>query len=377
MNREVVWPIARGLLVIAVAIVGYYFLLFAVPLVYPFFIGWMIAMLAEPIVRWLELRFRVPRWAGVTITLLLLIAILLTLLILLVSEIVVVLIRLSDWIPAWINDINTYILSTFFNGHSELSQLIDNIQNYLEKNPQQRSEIVNSIQNNIGIVANKGTQLITDIISGIGTFLGNLPYFATVLVFCVLAAFFIAFDWPRLKRSLQNLIPHHVQHTGSLIIVDLKRALFGFMRAQLTLISITGFIVWIGLMIIGIRYALTIAIVTAIVDLLPYLGVGSVLIPWSLVLLLTGDIEVGIGLAILYLIIILVRQTIEPKLVASNIGLNPLFTLFALFVGLKLMGVIGLIAGPTLAVILIALYRAHVFRDLWNYIRNGRTPLQK
>ena len=263
------------------------------------------------------------------------------------------------------------MLDTFIRENSELIEMIHNIQNYMENNPQQSSEILTSIRENLGVVTDKGTQFITDILAGIGSFLGNLPYYATVLVFIILAAFFIGIDWPRLRERLLSLIPRRVSKTGSLVIRDLKKALFGFVRAQLTLISITGVIVWIGLSLLGMEYALILAIITGAVDLLPYLGVGTVMVPWAAYLMLAGDFRFGLGIAILYVIILVVRQILEPKLVATNIGISPLLTLVALFIGLKLFGVFGLILGPVITVLLLALYRAGVFLDLWNYIVRG------
>jgi predicted PurR-regulated permease PerM len=98
------------------------------------------------------------------------------------------------------------------------------------------------------------------------------------------------------------------------------------------------------------------------------LGVGAVLVPWVIYLFITGNIHLGIGLSIVYGVIIVVRQFLEPKLVASNVGLDPLLTLISLFVGLKLFGFLGLIIGPVTSVILLALHRAHVFSDIWKFI---------
>lgn len=372
MNREMVDIGLRGALVLALIGIGFGMLYILIPYLYPFIIGWLIAMSGEPLVRWLERRARLPRWAGVTLTLILIVAVILTGLILLISQIVIELTHLAESLPIYLNQVNQYIVQTFVLEENELTRTIQNIQAYLEKNPEQRSEIFNSMRDNIGIIATKGTELITSIIAGIGTFLGNLPYYATVLVFCILAAFFIGLDWPRLRTRLLRFIPDRIRSTSGLVFQDLKKALFGFVRAQLTLISITGVIVWLGLTIIGLNYALTLALVIAVVDLLPYLGVGAVLVPWSIYLLITGNFSVGAGIAILYIIIIIVRQMLEPKLVATNIGLDPLLTLIALFVGLKAIGILGLLVGPVVAVILVALYRARVFQDLYRFIRYGR-----
>ncbi|MDR6226619.1 sporulation integral membrane protein YtvI [Desmospora profundinema] len=371
MNRQAVEIALRAAWVLALLVVGYGLFSFLIPFLYPFLIGWLIAMSAEPLVRWLERRARLPRWAGVTLTLVLIVSAIVTGLIFLISQIVIELTHLAELLPAYLDQFNQYILHTFVYEENALTRTIQNIQDYLEKNPEQRTEILNSIRDNLGLVATKGTELITSIIAGIGTFLGNLPYYATVLVFCILAAFFIGLDWPRLHELLLRFIPDRIRSTGGLVIRDLKKALFGFVRAQLTLITITGVIVWIGFTIIGLNYALTIALVTAVVDLLPYFGVGAVLVPWAIYLLLTGNFSMGAGIAILYVIILIVRQMLEPKLVATNIGLNPLLTLVALFVGLKAIGILGLLVGPVVAVILVALYRARVFQDLYRFIRNG------
>ena len=152
------------------------------------------------------------------------------------------------------------------------------------------------------------------------------------------------------------------------MLADLKMALVGFIRAQLTLITLTAIIILVGLMILKVNYALTLALVIGLVDLLPYLGVGAVMVPWIVYLFIVGNYKLAIGLSILYLITIVVRQFLEPKVYASNIGLDPLLTLVALFVGLQLFGFIGLIIGPTLTVILMALYRARVFHDTFDYI---------
>lgn len=131
----------------------------------------------------------------------------------------------------------------------------------------------------------------------------------------------------------------------------------------------------IGLTILKVPYAFTIAFIIGLVDLLPYLGVGAVLVPWIIYLFLTGNLQWAIGLSITYGIIITVRQFLEPKLVASSIGIDPLLTLISLFVGLKLFGMIGLILGPVTVVILMALHRARVFQDVWKYILGHQPPV--
>lgn len=168
------------------------------------------------------------------------------------------------------------------------------------------------------------------------------------------------------------MIPGVIHKPMTYIFSDLKKALFGFAKAQLILISITAFIVMITLYALGVNSAFAIGLLIGLVDLLPYLGVGIVLIPWSLYAFMSDDLTLAIGLTVLYSIILIVRQIMEPKVLASSVGLDPLAALFGMFVGLKLFGILGLIIGPVSLVIVDAFRRAHVFKDLRNYIIGGR-----
>jgi len=358
-----------GLLVL-IGVAAYYILSFALPLLYPFLIGWLIAMAIEPAVRFMENKLRLPRWAGVSLMLIIVLAVVSSLLVLLVTQVVIELTRLAELLPTSLERFNQYLLDLFLDEDTGISHLIQNVQTYLQNNPEHQKEIVSSIRENLGVITQKGTELITGIIAGIGSFLTDLPYIVAVIVIIFLAALFIGLDWPRMRDALNRSLPERVRGTGGIVLKDIRTSLFGFVRAQLTLISITAILVLIGLWILGVKYALTVAIIIGVVDLLPYLGVGAVLVPWSAYsFFFGGDTKLAVGLLVLYGVLLVVRQILETKLVSSNVGLDPLTTLIALFVGLNLFGFIGLIIGPVSVVIAIALYRANVFRDLWRFIK--------
>ncbi|SFG15236.1 sporulation integral membrane protein YtvI [Planifilum fulgidum] len=361
--------IRLGLLVL-IGVAAYYILSFALPLLYPFLIGWLIAMAIEPAVRFMENKLRLPRWAGVSLMLIIVLAVVSSLLVLLVTQVVIELTRLAELLPTSLERFNQYLLDLFLDEDTGISHLIQNVQTYLQNNPEHQKEIVSSIRENLGVITQKGTELITGIIAGIGSFLTDLPYIVAVIVIIFLAALFIGLDWPRMRDALNRSLPERVRRTGGIVLKDIRTSLFGFVRAQLTLISITAILVMIGLWILGVKYALTVAIIIGVVDLLPYLGVGAVLVPWSAYsFFFGGDTKLAVGLLVLYGVLLVVRQILETKLVSSNVGLDPLTTLIALFVGLNLFGFIGLIIGPVSVVIAIALYRANVFRDLWRFIK--------
>lgn len=122
------------------------------------------------------------------------------------------------------------------------------------------------------------------------------------------------------------------------------------------------------MLILRVEYAITIALIIGIVDVLPYLGTGLVFVPWIIYAAISGETHFAIGLSVLYIVVLVQRQVMEPKLLSSNIGLDPLATLIALFVGFKLIGFLGLIVGPVLLVIGRTLHHAGVFQDIWNFI---------
>ncbi len=175
--------ILRSLLVIGALLGTYLFVSFTMPLVYPFVIGWLIAMLIEPMVRWLNKKAKIPRWAGVTWILLLLLSLLLTLIIFLVAEIVVELTKLADFLPVIFDKVGQTFVQTFTKENTDVRRIIDTVQTYLEKNPEHEQRISQSIQENIGVIADKGSEFITGILVAIGQFISNLPYLITVLVF--------------------------------------------------------------------------------------------------------------------------------------------------------------------------------------------------
>jgi sporulation integral membrane protein YtvI len=373
VSKQRIFGIAsRSIFIIILVIAAYYLLVFSIPLLYPFLIGWIIAMLIEPIIRVLEKKGKIPRFLGSFLVLFLLLSLLLTTVIFLIAGIVVELTNLAQKLPSFFNDLGELLFQKFVQQNTMLTHIIDTIQNYLQKNPSQQASIQASIQENLSALTKQGTMFITDIISGIGSFLGNLPYLITVLVFITLATFFISLKWPRMNTRIQSMFPDHIRQTSGSIMSDLKKALVGFIRAQLTLITISSLIMYIGLLILQVPYAISIALIIGIVDLLPYLGVGAVLVPWIVYLFFIGNFHLAAGLSIVYLVILITRQSIEPKLVATSVGLDPLVTLIALFIGLNLLGVLGFIVGPTVAVIIIALHKARIFQDVWNYILNGK-----
>ena len=370
MNRNVLYIILRLIFVIAATIIGLYLLLSISKLIYPFIIAFAFAYFINPVVNFLNQKLQFPRALAVFISLILVFGALAGLITYLVTEAISAttyfLQIVTEKFPTIVQYTQQFALNHIMPLYDDL------ISKFNHLGASQRYTITQNIQNLGTDASQQMKELLTAIISGLTYSISAFPKTLTVLVFILLATFFISFDWHNLTDKTKKLLPNRVHGYGKTIFVDLRRALFGFVKAQLTLVSMTTVIVLIGLLILQVPYAITIAVITGIVDLLPYLGTGAIFVPWIIYVFFTGDTAFAIGLLVLYIVVIVQRQFMEPKVLSSNIGINPLATLIALFVGFKLYGFLGLIIGPVTLVLLNTLHKAHVFHDLWKFIKGSQ-----
>lgn len=142
------------------------------------------------------------------------------------------------------------------------------------------------------------------------------------------------------------------------IMRDTGKGIKGYLKAQLILMFITFLILAIGLDIIDVSYSILIAILIAIVDILPVLGSGIIMIPWSLINFILGNNSLGKDIAILYIILTISRQFIEPKIVGKEIGVRPLYTFLSTIIGSIILGPIGIIIGPLIAVVITSVLKS-------------------
>jgi len=312
------------------------------------------------------MKIRLPRSLAVIITLLSILSLFAGVITLLITEIVSGSDYLSHNVPKQLHTLiqsgEDFLVYTLIPFIEKVTLLFNTLEN------DQQQTILDNVQNIGTTIATTIGNFIQDFFQKIPVFIGWFPNAATVLIFSTLATFFISYDWARLQSYIKLLTPEKIIKSSGSVFKELKKALFGFIKAQLTLTSFTALLSLIGLLILKIDYAITIAILIGIVDILPYLGSGAIFVPWIIYQAVVGDMSLAIGLGILYLIIIVQRQLLEPKILSSNIGLDPLATLISIFVGFKLFGFFGLIIGPIILVTLHTLHKVSVFKDIWRFI---------
>lgn len=194
------------------------------------------------------------------------------------------------------------------------------------------------------------------VVSSVGSIASGIASFIVSLLFFIVGAYFMTADYPALRKKITDSIPGvirpHMQHVRD----AMNSAMFGYLKSQLILSGIVGMIIFIALVIWGQSYSLLIALACAVIDIIPFFGSGTVLVPWAVITFLLGDFRKAIFLACISLGLFLFRKLAEPKIMGNQTGLSPLLSLISIYVGMKLGGVVGMILCPIICMIVIGLY---------------------
>lgn len=354
-------------IVLLLTVAGIYWLF---PLLYPFLIAWLIAYAMNPFVSWLQSSLKSPRWFAVTLALAIYFGGAAIVLTAAITRLIKELLHLAESV-----DLHAAQWRDLFIEWSQsegIQNLINDINRFIADNPGYGHTLNENIGNTASTITVAVSRIMNDTLAAIVNILTSLPNIGVIVIVILLSVFLISKNWDTDMGLITRVIPAPFRSIASQIWTDLQKALSGYVRSQFIMISITALIVLIGLLILKVDSPFTYALLIGFVDLLPYLGVGTILVPWLLYAFFTGNVTLGIGLSILYGIIIVARQIIEPKVLSSSVGLEPLPTIISTFVGLKLFGFLGLIIGPVSLVIASACIRAGVLRNLRNYVMNGR-----
>ena len=190
--------------------------------------------------------------------------------------------------------------------------------------------------------------------------------FITSSIVTIIASCYIAKDFDRFKASLLSVISEKYKRAGNeikhLFNNNVKNILIGYFKILIiTFIELT-----IGFLILNRDNAVLYAALIAVLDLLPVIGTGTVLVPWAVYSMLVSNYGLGTGILILYVIIVIVRNIIEPKIIGRQIGLHPLIALITVFIGLKFFGFIGMFIAPLLTMLIYKMYDNGIFQLLFS-----------
>ncbi len=319
----------------------------------PFVIAAVIAMIANPVVRFLEQKLKIVRKAGTAFVIVVVLGLVVLLCYVIIARLVSETIGLFSNMPK----IWSVISETAASLRDELlilfKRMPDGVQNWLDG------------------VGESATEYMTEWLSGLGESIGtfasktaaNLPLLIIEIIMAVLASYLFVAERDYLEKLYKKVVPQPIRNRMGIVMSTMKDAVGGYFKAQLKIMVFVYAVLLIGFAILGIDYAFLIALLIAILDFLPFFGTGAAMWPWALVALIRTDYKRAIGLMVIWGISQLVRQLIQPKMVGDSVGLEPIPTIFFLYIGFRVGGAAGLILAVPIGMIIINLYKAGVFRN--------------
>ncbi|WP_078554913.1 sporulation integral membrane protein YtvI [Bacillus alkalicellulosilyticus] len=322
------------LTIILIIILGYYILPVSLPLLFAFFS----ALILSPAVSLLQDKLKLKRNLAVMIVFTLFVFSIGLGGYFIITKAVTQGVQLVENLPTYINDINRAWLDFQRNLEDQYEDLPPDL--VFEINTQV-THYLTTLRQDIG-----NRNLINDITS----LITKIPAYLVTFIVYLIALFLFMLELPRLKTKLYSYFSVKTADRVNFMVSRLSYVISGFIKAQF-LVSIVIFVVsLIGLLIIAPEVALLMAFIIWIIDFIPIIGSIAILGPWALFHLFTGDVALGTQLLILAGVLLVIRRTVEPKVMGQHIGLSPLATLIAMYLGLMLFGVIGFIIGPLIVI---------------------------
>lgn len=214
-------------------------------------------------------------------------------------------------------------------------------------------EIKDIINNLLDSIKTLVSSISSAIVSGGTSLISNTTSLLVGLLTTIITSFFVVYDYEDILNYLESLLSDESKKIYHEVKNYLVNTVFLVIKSYGIIMFVTFIELLVGLLILGVDNFALVAMITALLDIFPILGVGTILIPWSIFELLVGKVYIGVGLLVLYGVITIIRQIIEPKIVGGNLGLHPLAALFAMLVGLQLFGIIGMFGLPLLISFLV------------------------
>ena len=317
----------------------------------PFVIGWIVAMIANPLVKFLEKKVKLLRKHSSAIIIILVIGAIIGLLYLTVSMLVKEIKLLAGDLP--------HILEYM---ELQLTQLSIQIEDWSRDMPLAVQQIVTNLIENTDFNFTEykpREDLFTFTVAS--NLAQNIAEVFFMIIITILSAYFFIAKRDELMESIKKSMPKSIVEGWYFIYGNFTKAVGGYFKAQFKIMLVLAVIMFVGFEVLVVPYSFLLALGIAILDFLPVFGTGAVLWPWAVIDMLTGNYFRAIGLIVIYLICQITKQVLQPKMVGDSIGISPLNTLFFLYIGYKLYGVVGMIFGVPVGMVVVNLYRVGMF----------------
>lgn len=341
-----------NLAIAAAALLAVIFLLPRVLLFFmPFVVGWLIALIAGPLVHFFEDKIKLKRKIGSAFVIVSVIALVVLILYLVLSWLIEQAVGLVGALPAMWSGMEADLADI---GH-KFGQLFGKLPADV------RAGFADATDRIGGYMGDFFGEIGTPTIAAAGNLARQLPSIFIGLIMMLLSAYFFVAERNSINEWFRRHMPGSVQLRYRDMRRSLKKSVGGYLKAQLKIEVWMYLLLLIGLGLLKVNYFALIALVIAFMDFLPFLGTGTVLIPWAVIRVLTGDYRMALWLLVIWGVGQLARQLIQPKIVGDSIGVPPLPTLFLLYIGYKSGGIVGMILAVPLGLLVYTMYQEGAF----------------
>ena len=341
-------------IVAGIAIFLWIFFKYALSALMPFLLAAVISALVSPMAKRLSKKTKIPQKISAGVILILIFALTVSLLYFAISRLILelgdLLARLSENPEMIGNKVQGIVDKLTANGtHFSFLQKIFESEALkslgIDINSALRDALGSMISSLTGALPSAAVSLVKEI-----------PNVLLFIIVFLIAAFYFSADAVSISDALSEILPSKWLEKIPVIKEKFKKTVTGYLKAYFFIMLLTFFEMLIGLTLLGVEYAFIMAIIISVVDILPILGTGAVLVPWAIFTFMSSNTPLGVGLLILYAVTLVVRQLAEPKIVGSTLGIHPLATLASVYLGLKFLGFVGIFVGPMVALLMRELF---------------------
>ena len=320
----------------------------------PFVIGWMIALIANPLVRFLEKRLKIVRKHGSMLIIAGVPALIISLLYFVLGKAYVEIREFIGDLPALYDSAAAEIRGAVQNGNRMFEFLPDEFRTAV-------MQFTENIGTYVGDLVSKAAAPTVEIAGNVAK---GIPNVLVNTVITILSSYLFIAEQDKILAWMRRYAPKFVLRYAEYLKKDARGVIGGYFLAQFRIMFVVAGILAVGFLFLKVKYGLLLAVLISLLDFLPVFGTGTALFPWAAVKLFTGEYTYAAGLLILYVVTQVSRQLIQPKIVGDSMGLPPLLTLFLLYLGFKVKGIAGMILAVPIGLIFINFYKYGAFDSL-------------
>lgn len=320
----------------------------------PFVVGWCIALICNPLVKFLEKRLKLVRKHSSAVIVVVVLAVVIWLIYFLISRIILGSMAFSRELP-----------QLYEVWKEELQETFDGFSVILDRMPTAVQEAVNRINTNLGTLTGSLVEkLASPTVAVAGNVAKGIPVALVYSVVVILSSYFFIVERDKIMAWGKKHLPQGLQNYSEFLKKDIKTLIGGYFLAQFKIMFVVAVILAVGLVVLRVKHGILVAVLIAFLDFLPVFGTGTVLFPWAVIKLFSGQWTFAVGLVVIYVLTQAVRQVLQPKIMGDSIGMPPLLSLIFLYLGFKIKGISGMILAVPIGMFVLNLYHYGVFDSM-------------